>query len=107
MQPKIQVTANTFKLILPNMNANEQPIQETTPEPMPSSASITPQMKIVLDYLAEYGEITDEELQELLNVKKTRAYLIARQMNENGLIKIEGRGIGKKYKKAIHSNSAE
>lgn len=107
VQPKIQVTANTFKLILPNMNATEQPIQETTPEPMPSSTSITPQMKIVLDYIAEYGEITDEELQELLNVKKTRAYLIARQMNENGLIKIEGRGIGKKYKKAIHSNSTE
>ena len=49
-------------------------------------------MKVVLDYLAEYDEMTDEDLQELLNVKKTRAYLLARQMNENGLIDIVGRG---------------
>lgn len=27
-------------------------------------------MKTVLDYLAEYGEMTDEDLQELLNVKR-------------------------------------
>ncbi len=44
-------------------------------------------MKTVLDYLAEYGEMTDEDLQELLNMKKTRAYLLARQMNEDGRIK--------------------
>ena len=42
---------------------------------------ITPQMKTVMDYLEEYGEMTDEDLQELLNIKKTRAYLLARQMN--------------------------
>ena len=59
---------------------------------------VTPQMKIVLDYLKEYGEMNDEDLQELLNVKKTRAYLLARQMNENGLIEIIGRGAGKKYR---------
>ena len=34
----------------------------------------------------------------LLNVKKTRAYLLARQKNEDGLIEIIGRGAGKKYK---------
>ena len=61
-------------------------------------ATVTPQMKTVLDYLAEYGEMTDEDLQELLNVKKTRAYLLARQMRENGLIEIVGRGTEKKYK---------
>ena len=33
---------------------------------------ITPQMKAVLDYLAEYNEISDSELQELLNIKKNR-----------------------------------
>ena len=62
------------------------------------TATVTPQMKTVLDYLAEYGEMTDEDLQELLNVKKTRAYLLARQMRENGLIEIVGRGAEKKYK---------
>ena len=60
-----------------------------------STATITPQMKTVMDYLAEYGEMTDEDLQELLNIKKTRAYLLARQMHENELIDIIGRGVNK------------
>ena len=55
-------------------------------------------MKTVMEYMTEYGEMTDEDLQELLNVKKTRAYLLSRQMNENGLIEIIGRGAGKKYR---------
>ena len=42
--------------------------------------TITPQMKMVIDYLNEYGEMTEEDLQELLNIKKTRAYLLTRQM---------------------------
>ncbi len=62
------------------------------------SFTITPQIKTVMDYLAEYGELTDEELQELLNIKKTRAYLIARDMNKNGLIDIIGRGKDKRYR---------
>ncbi len=97
-QPRIEVTPNTFKLVLPNMNANAE-VAETSPVvPVNTPIAITPQMKTVLDYLAEYGEMTDEELLELLNVKKTRGYLLARQMNENGLIEIIGRGVTKKYK---------
>ena len=54
-------------------------------------------MKTVLDYLAEYDEISDEELQELLNIKKTRAYLLTRQMSEENLIEIVGKGAAKRY----------
>ena len=53
---------------------------------------------MVIDYLNEYGEMTEEDLQELLNIKKTRAYLLTRQMSENGLIDIIGRDAAKKYK---------
>ena len=74
-QPRIEVTHNTFKLILPNMNAAvEEKHEEKAAE---QAANITPQMKIVLDYLKEYGEMNDEDLQELLNIKKTRAYMLA------------------------------
>ncbi|MCD8241319.1 MAG: putative DNA binding domain-containing protein [Lachnospiraceae bacterium] len=98
VQPRIEVTTNTFKLVLPNMNASDSvaPNVPETIEKVP--VVVTPQMKTVMDYLAEYGEMTDEDLQELLNIKKTRAYLLARQMNENGLIEIVGRGVTKKYK---------
>ena len=95
-QPIIEVTSNTFKLILPNMNLavnteNSAPVQ-------PAHFTVTPQMKSVLDYLTEYDEIGDRELQELLNVKRTRAYLVARQMCEAGLISSTGRGANKKYR---------
>ena len=55
-------------------------------------------MRAVLDYLAEFGEIGEEELQELLNVKRTRAYLVARQLCEADLITAQGRGANKKYR---------
>lgn len=97
VQPRIEVTHNTFKLVLPNMNAVSA---ETGREAEAKSAApvITPQMKTVLDYLQEYGEMSDEDLQELLNIKKTRAYLLTRQMSEDGLIEIVGRGAAKKYR---------
>ena len=97
-QPRIEITPNTFKLILPNMNGSAQAPETPTETSKHSPVEITPQMRTVLDYLAEYGEMGDEELQELLNVRKTRSYLIARQMSENGLIDVVGRGTAKKYK---------
>ncbi len=97
VQPRIEVTTNTFKLVLPNMNARGS-VAESVPETSEKApVVITSQMKTVIDYLAEYGEMTDEDLQELLNIKKTRAYLLARQMSENGLIEMIGRGATKKY----------
>ena len=100
-QPRILVTPNAFKLILPNMNS-AQPT-ETPSAPVQPAPEITPQMKMVLDYLAEYGEMTDKDLQELLNVKRTRAYLIARQMMEAGLLTTTGRGVTKRYRLAQKS----
>ena len=98
VQPSIEATANAFRIVLPNMNTCGS-IAERIPEAAEKApVTVKPQMKTVLDYLTEYGEMTDEDLQELLNVKKTRAYLLARQMRENGLIEIVGRGAEKKYK---------
>lgn len=93
-QPKIEVTPNTFKLILPNMNFFADKAVTARAE----HVTLTPQMQTVLDYLADYGEIGEEELQDLLNVKRTRAYLVARQMCEADLIVTLGRGANKKYK---------
>lgn len=94
-QPEIEVTANSFKLILPNMNVAGV---DNTVLTKTENFNLTPQMKIVLEYLSEYGEISEEELQELLNIKRTRAYLVARQMCEANLIIATGRGIYKKYR---------
>ncbi len=97
-QPRIEVTPNTFKLVLPNMNTSAKVAEATSAITEKTHVVMTPQMKTVIDYLSEYGEMSDEDLQELLNIKKTRAYLLARQMNEYGLIDIIGRGAGKRYR---------
>ena len=86
-QPRIEVTTNTFKIILPNMNvfsSNEE-------------TDITPQMQSIIDYIKENGSITDAKIQELLCLKKTRAFNLAKQMREMEIIKVVGRGIDKIY----------
>ena len=98
VQPSIEATTNAFRIVLPNMNATDAANEDTPATTGKSTATITPQVKTVMDYLAKYDEMTDEDLQELLNIKKTRAYQLARQMHENELIDIIGRGASKKYK---------
>ena len=93
LQPEIIVTPNTFKIVLPNMNFARH---QDTNEPKQDQI-LSPQMQKVLDYLSEYGEISEKKLQELLNIKRTRAYTLTRQMAEKGLIQISGRGADKKY----------
>lgn len=88
------VTENTFKLILPNKNRVGEGRAKQTPV---MTDKVTPQMKTVLDYLAEYGEMTDEDFQELLGIKRTRSYILARQMCEAGVISRTGRGDSKRY----------
>ena len=92
-QPRIEVTANTFKIVLPNMNPNHVKEAKTT------TVVITPQMQTVLDFIEENGQITDCEVQELLEIKHTRAYTLMKKMEKDGLIAVVGRGSSKKYVK--------
>lgn len=89
-QPQIEVTPNTFKIVLPNMNA----VAAAAPK---QASPVTAQMQKVLDYISEYGQITDEEVQSLLGIKKTRAFELMKQLREMGLVQMIGRGTGKKY----------
>ena len=89
-QPQIEVTPNTFKIVLPNMNA--------AAAAAPKQASpVTAQMQKVLDYISEHGQITDEEVQSLLGIKKTRAFELMKQVRNVELVRMIGRGVEKKY----------
>lgn len=90
-QPRIEVTHNTFKMILPNMNANITNAKED------NSPAVTARMQMVIDYMNEHGQITEEEIQKLFDVKRTSAFNIAKQMTDMGLIYPVGRGSDKKY----------
>lgn len=93
-QVSISVTENTFRLTLPNMNYAHETVDDVS-EPAPRY--VTEQMQTVLDYLAEHTQADEDALMELLNVKRTRTYLITREMVDLGLLTIIGRGAHKKY----------
>ena len=94
VQPRIEVTSNTFKIVLPNMNKAFDNVSK------PSQANgITDQKQRILAHIAINGFITEPEIMNLIGVKKTRAYGIAREMCIDGLIKSLGRGSTKKYVK--------
>ena len=92
-QPRIEVTANTFKMILPNQNA----IQKKSEEEERIAAGITPQMRTVLELIEKRGEVTEQEIQEQLKLKKTRVYTLTKVMRQMGLIEVRGRGKEKRY----------
>lgn len=100
-KPEIAVSENTFRITLPNMNfrgenaEKENVVSENAANS--KTSKVTAQMQEVLDYLSQYESITDEELMELLNLKRTRTYLVAKQMADMRLIDIIGRGKDKKY----------
>ena len=89
-QPRIGVTANTFKMVLPNINTAGEAEQK-------SAGRDTRQRQAVLNYLEAHGEITEPEMQELLSLKRTRAYTVAKQMCEDGLLVVIGRGKSKRF----------
>ncbi|MBP5293068.1 MAG: putative DNA binding domain-containing protein [Clostridia bacterium] len=90
LQPEIEVTKGAFKMVLPNMN--------TAPVISLENASyVTDQMKTVLDYLKSHGQIADPELEELLGIKKTRAFNLIKRMKELRLVESFGRGQEKRY----------
>lgn len=90
VQPEIETTPNAFKIVLPNQNA----VREAE-----TDVAITPQMQIILQALASNGSVTEQEICNLLGLKKTRCYVITKQMRDLGLITVNGRGEGKYYTK--------
>ena len=95
--PEIAVTENTFKIVLPNMNFRGDNLDNNKKSNDSKAYNITAQMQEVLDYLAQYGSLTEDELMDLLDIKKTRAYIIGKQMSDMELVDIIGRGKDKKY----------
>ena len=75
-------------MILPNMSVAE---------PLAVETYLTPQKEQILDYISKNGQITEAEIMELLGVKRTRAYTVAKQMCDENLIVSVGRGVNKKY----------
>ncbi len=90
VQPVIEATTHAFKMVLPNMNA----VITAAPK---QASPVTAQMQKVLDYMNANGQITEKEISDLLGLKKTRTFTVAKQMRDLGLIQVIGRGKSKRY----------
>ena len=98
-KPEISVTNNSFRMVLPNMNESRKISEIKVPNTNEAvSIKISKQMQTVLEYLSEFEEATQEDIQELLDVKRTRAYVIMKELTEAGLTETTGRGKTKKYR---------
>ena len=78
-KPEIIVTPNTFKLILPNRNYYSTDKSE--------EKALNDQQRTILQYIERNGAITEETAQNV----------ILKEMRDNGLIVVQGRGQNKKY----------
>lgn len=99
VQPKFQITKNSFKLTLPSFIPAESKKTKEDPYNRVIKKEPTEQMSKILEFIDQYGFITDEVVEDLLKVKKTRAYLILQDMLKDHMIAQIGRGKTKRYEK--------
>ncbi len=98
VKPRIDITANSFKMVLPNMNYVGN-LMETmmVNEPKEVYAATKGSEAKIVEFLKEKEQITFEDIKELLNVKDTRAYVIAKKLCDQQVIEAIGRGKNKVY----------
>ena len=91
LTPKIEVTANAFKITLPNRNA-EQNQQPAAPLP-------TENEKKILAFVDAHGCVVRSDVDTLLGVSQATANRILKRMVTKGLLYQEGSGKKTTYKK--------
>ena len=93
-KPVISVTKNSFKITLPNINA------EPPAEPAPASSASRKQddkEQQLLAYVREHGAITRPEAEKLLGVSTSTASRLVNHMIKNNLLSAQGRARNIRY----------
>lgn len=112
-KPSIETTKNTFKIILPNINAK----YETGKFPAPKAEAITSsaagaEKKLsneekVLKYARFHGTITRNDVIELLEVSTSTASRVIRKMVKSNLLKQNGKARNTNYTVINNKNGVE
>lgn len=85
VQPKIEVTPNVFKMILPNLNNLPEGNTRLTPE------------ENIKQFINEHNSISRKQTEQLLGISQTAAGVILRKMTEQGKLKQEGQAKNVRY----------
>lgn len=89
--PKLEISDNAFKLILPNINYDAE---DTSVE----HKTVNPYYDTILQYVKKESFITRKQAETLLDVSQATAARILKQMTESGLLLQEGNGKRTIYK---------
>ncbi len=101
--PSIETTKNTFKIILPNINAKYETGKFSAPKTKSITSSAAGDEKIlsdeerVLEYARSHGAITRNDVIELLKVSTSTASRVIRRMVKNNLLKRNGKARNTNY----------
>ncbi|MCL1941453.1 MAG: hypothetical protein FWG09_05875, partial [Synergistaceae bacterium] len=88
VRPKIEVTPNVFKMILPNLNFEAAAAD---------AAKIFTKQENILRYVREHGFINRKQTERLLGVSQTFAGAVLREMVERGELIKEGNSRNVRY----------
>lgn len=87
----------TDNFITINFRYNSEAIKMLDTKPMIIDSNLTEQEQIIINYIKQYKFIRRSTIEDILNIKKSRAILIISAMIEKGLIKNIGTGSSSKY----------
>lgn len=93
LKPNIEVTANAFKITLPNRNISVNNNVDNSPD-IDTFASHEDK---ILNLIASCGYVVRNDIDELLNVSQATSNRILKQMITSGLIRQSGKGKATKY----------
>lgn len=97
LAPKIEITPNTFKIILPNINADKEIEQldqnnNSTQKSLKKKTIFDERKERLLEYLSVHQKISQPELENYLSIKQSQAYDLVKKLKDQNLITVEGRG---------------
>lgn len=95
VSPKIEVTDNAFKMILPNINYRAQSSSD-----MPERNKLSSNEEAVIVYLENNRFITRNDTEKLLGISQSTANRLLKKMTQNGLLERSGNGKTTKYHSA-------
>lgn len=102
VKPTIRVTEHVFVIELTNQfstkSEDEAPdLHEAVAPYEIGREGLNEQQTLIMSYIKIHGEITNEQVQVLLDIKRTRAFIILKQMTEAGILNARGRGDRRRY----------
>lgn len=103
-KPTIETTKNTFKIILPNVNAKYETKNMTipktgssTPRTISTEKRLSDEEEKILEYARTHGSITKNDVIELLEVSASTAARVIRKMVKGNLLKQNGKARNTHY----------